>query len=250
MAFFPLEGPGLTILANHRLVDNVPNFSFDRFLDGARRLFDVTPLDDPHTLRARQPAGSRLGRREGRAVVLRLRDDAFDRIAWPRDTSRAWRELAVSILHEGLLRPLLDITDAKLDAKTHVEYTADQAEAIRLAQDGKCQAAFLIAPTTRRRAPGRRARRRADAAKVDALLSEAAGRARVPSTRRPLTSGAALVRVIGIDLAWGPRNDSGVCAVDDGRVLDSACLRSDDAIVALGRRNGRPMTSWWRSTRR
>ena len=38
------------------------------------------------------------------------------------------------------------------------------------------------------------------------------------------------MRVIGVDLAWGSRNDSGVCAVEDGRVLDSACLRSDDDI--------------------
>jgi uncharacterized protein (DUF1015 family) len=145
MAFFPLEGPGLTILANHRLVDNVPDFSFDRFLAGARA-FEVTSLDDPLTF---TPENRRLAVvSEGRAVVMRLRDDAFDRIPWPRGTSQAWRELAVSILHEGLLRPLLGITDAKLDAKTHVEYTADRAEAIRAAQDGMCQAAFLIAPTT------------------------------------------------------------------------------------------------------
>ena len=145
MAFFPLEGPGLTIFANHRLVDNVPDFSFDRFLAGARA-FEVTPLDDPLTF---TPENRRLAVvSEGRAVVMRLRDDAFDRIPWPRGTSQAWRELAVSILHEGLLRPLLGITDAKLDAKTHVEYTADRAEAIRAARDGKCQAAFLIAPTT------------------------------------------------------------------------------------------------------
>jgi uncharacterized protein (DUF1015 family) len=83
-----------------------------------------------------------------RAVVLTLRDDGLDAIAWPAATSRAWRALAVSILHEGLLRPLLDITDAKLDARSHVDYTADQAEAIRLAREGGCQAAFLIAPTT------------------------------------------------------------------------------------------------------
>jgi predicted RNase H-like nuclease len=38
--------------------------------------------------------------------------------------------------------------------------------------------------------------------------------------------------VIGVDLAWGARNDSGVCAVEDGHVLDSACLRSDDEIEA------------------
>jgi predicted RNase H-like nuclease len=38
--------------------------------------------------------------------------------------------------------------------------------------------------------------------------------------------------VVGVDLAWGGRNDSGVCVVEDGRVLDSACLRGDDEIVA------------------
>jgi len=37
---------------------------------------------------------------------------------------------------------------AKLDAKTHVAYTADRLEAIRLAREGHHQAAFLIAPTT------------------------------------------------------------------------------------------------------
>ena len=63
-------------------------------------------------------------------------------------TSPAWRSLAVSVLHEGLLRPLLGIDDAKLDARTNVDYTADQAEAVRWARDGRYQAAFLIASTT------------------------------------------------------------------------------------------------------
>src|SRR5204862_66750 len=82
------------------------------------------------------------------AAVLTLRPESRDLIAWPSGTSPAWRALAVSILHEGLLRPLLGIDDARLDAKTHVEYTADQAEAVRLARAGTYQAAFLIAPTT------------------------------------------------------------------------------------------------------
>ena len=146
MAFFPLEGPGLTILPNHRLVHNVIDFDLERVLAAAARWFDVTPLADPLTFR---PENRRLAIVTAeRAVTLRLRDDAFARIAWPSGTSAAWRELAVSILHEGLLKPLLDITDAKLDAKTHVEYTADQAEGIALARSGKYQAAFLIAPTT------------------------------------------------------------------------------------------------------
>jgi uncharacterized protein (DUF1015 family) len=69
-------------------------------------------------------------------------------MGWPAGTSAAWRRLAVSILHEGLLRPLLDIDDAALEAGRHVDYTADQEDAIRAAREGRCQAAFLIAPTT------------------------------------------------------------------------------------------------------
>ncbi|HLE44743.1 MAG TPA: DUF1015 domain-containing protein [Methylomirabilota bacterium] len=146
MAFFPLEAPGLTILPNHRLVHGVEGFAFPRFLEAARRWFDVAPLPDPLGFR---PTPRALAVASGAdAVVLALRDEAFDRLPWPSGTSQAWRRLAVSILHEGLLRPLLEITDAKLDARTHVDYTADQAEAVALARAGRYQAAFLIAPTT------------------------------------------------------------------------------------------------------
>jgi predicted RNase H-like nuclease len=46
------------------------------------------------------------------------------------------------------------------------------------------------------------------------------------------------VRVIGVDLAWATRHRSGVCAVEDGQVLASACLTSDEEIIAWMRR-------WW-----
>jgi uncharacterized protein (DUF1015 family) len=146
MAFFALEAPGLTIFPNHRLVHGVAGFDAARFVDAAGRWFDAAPLADPPAFR---PANRRIGVvAPGGAWVLTLRDEAFDRIAWPAGTSRAWRALAVSILHEGLLRPLLDITDEKLDAGTHLDYTADQADAVARARSGRYQAAFLIAPTT------------------------------------------------------------------------------------------------------
>ena len=146
MAFFTLEAPGLTILPNHRLVRNVENFDLDDLMAVARRWFDVGPLPDPLAFR---PANGTIGVVAGPdAAVLTLRPDRIDSIAWPAGTSRAWRALAVSVLHEGLLKPLLGITAAKLDARTHVDYTADAGEAVRLARARACQAAFLIAPTT------------------------------------------------------------------------------------------------------
>ena len=146
MAFFALEAPGLTILPNHRLVHGVQGFDFDDFVQMAARWFDVSPLSDPETV---QFDNRTIGIVTGPdAALLRLKPNAPRDIAWPEKTTPAWRDLAVSILHEGLLRPLLGITEAKLDAKTHVDYTADRAEAIQLARSGKYQAAFLIAPTT------------------------------------------------------------------------------------------------------
>jgi len=146
VALFALEAPGLTILPNHRLVHGVEGFAWPRFLAAAAPWFDATPLPDPLAFR---PTNRSLGVVAGaESAVLTLRDDAFDRLPWPPGTSAAWRALAVSILHEGLLRPLLEITEAKLDARTHVDYTADQAEAVSLARAGRYQAAFLIAPTT------------------------------------------------------------------------------------------------------
>ena len=146
MAFFALEAPGLTILPNHRLVHDVQHFDFAGLLGAAGRWFDVAPLEDPVGFR---PENRTIGLVSGRrAVTLRLHAERFDAITWPDGTSRAWRGLAVSILHEGILKSLLGITDPMLDAKTHVDYTADQAEAVGLARDGKYQAACLIAPTT------------------------------------------------------------------------------------------------------
>jgi uncharacterized protein (DUF1015 family) len=146
MAFCGLEAPGLTILPNHRLVHGVEGFSLRRLERDAAAWFEAEPLADP---RAFTPGPRAIGvvTPDG-SRVFRLRTGA--RIPWPAGASPAWRELAVSILHGGLLEPFLDITAAVLDAGTHVDYTADQAEAVELARAGTHQAAFLIAPTTPR----------------------------------------------------------------------------------------------------
>jgi uncharacterized protein (DUF1015 family) len=146
MAFFTLEAPGLTILANHRLVHGVHGFSLDRLIHDARRWFEVSSLPDPAAFR---PTATRIGvvtARDARAFTLR--EGAAASIEWPAGTSAAWRRLAVSILHEGLLRPLLGIDTATLEAGTHVDYTADQDDAVAAARARRYQAAFLIAPTT------------------------------------------------------------------------------------------------------
>src|SRR5262249_13388734 len=120
--------------------------SLTRLAHDARRWFDVTPLADPTAF---DPGPTRMGVVAGaESLVFALRADAAADIAWPAGTSAAWRRLAVSVLHEGLLRPLLGIDAPGLEARSHVDYTADRTEAVHAARQGRYQAAFLIAPTT------------------------------------------------------------------------------------------------------
>jgi len=162
IAIFPLEAPGLTVYASHRLVHNVEGFSLATLLSRAASWFEVEQcpaLPDSPTetaaltsaLDARARAGSHaiavVAGAEGPGYLLTLRPDAVDAIPWPQGTSPAWRRLAVSVLHEGLLKPFVGITEETLIRKTRVEYTADAAEAVALVRKGSYQAGFLLPPT-------------------------------------------------------------------------------------------------------
>ena len=80
--------------------------------------------------------------------LLTLSPEAFDAVPWPAGTSPAWRRLAVSVLHEGLLKPFVGITEEILRRQTSVDYTADAVEAVTQVRKGNYQAGFLIPPTT------------------------------------------------------------------------------------------------------
>lgn len=163
MAFFSLEAPGCTVFPNHRLVHDVPAFALEGLLEQAGQWFEVTrlpavdrPEADGGMLVERLASAHAVGRiaigvvagKTPGSALLALRPNAVDRIAWSPGKPVAWRRLGVSVLHEGLLRPLLGITDEELVAKARVDYTASAADAVRLTRAGRYQAAFLLHPTT------------------------------------------------------------------------------------------------------
>src|SRR5207245_8901805 len=124
MAFFALEAPGLTILPNHRLVHGIQPFDFDDFVQMASRWFDVSPLAEPLNV---QLENRTIGVVSGPdSALFTLRPGAPELIRWPERPSPARHGLAVSILHEGLLRPLPGIPRAQADRHAHLACTADQ----------------------------------------------------------------------------------------------------------------------------
>ncbi len=163
MAIVPLEAPGLSILPTHRLVHGVRGFEVETFLARAAQWFEIErgPAGGDRAAEARALAGALDARaRTGRLAVavvagaeapgwlLTLRPEAFDTVPWPTGTSPAWRRLAVSVLHEGLLKPILGITEEILRQQTSVDYTADAVDAVTQVRKGNYQAGFLIPPTT------------------------------------------------------------------------------------------------------
>src|SRR5262249_61509775 len=89
MAFFALEAPGLTILANHRLVHSVQGFDFDDLMQTAARWFEVAPLDDPMAACLDNRTIAVVSGPD--AALLRLQAGEPDHIAWPRGPSAASR---------------------------------------------------------------------------------------------------------------------------------------------------------------
>jgi uncharacterized protein (DUF1015 family) len=163
MALFPLGAPGITIFPTHRLLHNVEGFDIGAILARAGGWFEIEPgpaLSDraaeAAALTGALAARVRTGRltvavvagAEGLSWLLTLRPEAFDEVPWPTGTSPAWRRLAVSVLHEGLLKPFVGITEEILRQQSRVDYTADAAEAVALVRKGNYQAGFLIPPTT------------------------------------------------------------------------------------------------------
>ncbi len=163
MAVFPLEAPGITIFPTHRLLHNVEGFDAGALLAQAGRWFQIErgpvfsdPAAEAGALTAALDARIRSGAlalamvagADGPGWLLTLSPEVFDAVPWPPGTSRSWRRLAVSVLHEGLLKPFVSITEEILRQQSCVDYTAEAAEAVALVRKGSYQAGFLIPATT------------------------------------------------------------------------------------------------------
>ena len=165
LAFANIRQDGLIILATHRLVGNLEDFSMGKLIAGLGERFKITKyeFDSPKAkTRAREKMLKQMKAEHkndknafgiygaGNAfycAVLQDRD-AMDHLVPER--SEAWRALDVSILHKLILEQLLSIDERRLARGENVEYVKDTANAIddSIAQIdlGRKQAAFFMNP--------------------------------------------------------------------------------------------------------
>jgi uncharacterized protein (DUF1015 family) len=163
MTFVNTRSEGLTILPTHRVVANLPDFSWPNMRRYLEPWFaaEAFPFADEG---AKADARSRfllrlVEARDQRAIgvypaaesgkqafyVLTLRSGADLSLLLP-NVSPLQRELDVVLLHEGILEPALGITPQAVTAERNLTYEREAAAALDAVDRGAAQIAFLLNP--------------------------------------------------------------------------------------------------------
>ena len=149
MALFNMESPGLRILATHRAVRGLVDFSLEEFLTALAPEFRVrsqTSLAELRGVLNRSPKTiGMISGRPLRAYSLRPRERLPSGLPGLSGTSA---DLDVNLLHRGILEPLLGIGKVELAAQSHVDYFRDADSLAERVEEGVYSLGFLLRPTT------------------------------------------------------------------------------------------------------
>ena len=158
MTLVALEDDGLAIYPPHRLVRGLHKFDEEGFLAELEECFDVVPVLQPGPVSERVDALVQLmadSRETTPRFGVLLKDTAPRLLTLKQETNAhpwlsaiqasVWRDLDVPILHRLVLEGMLGI---KTSSSSHVQYTPDEQEAVRLVQSEKAQVALLLNPPT------------------------------------------------------------------------------------------------------
>ena len=154
---------GLVILATHRVVDNLENFSLDNLLNGLKENFKITQHsfksnDTKEQTKQKMLAQMKAEHDKGAFGIYADRNAFYVAVLKDKkvmnsinpNASAAWNQLDVSILHKLILEKLLGIDEERLASGSNVEYIKDTNnaidESIAMVDKGQKQAAFFLNP--------------------------------------------------------------------------------------------------------
>jgi uncharacterized protein (DUF1015 family) len=160
ISLFNTAGEGLTILPTHRVVANVPNFSFGQFRAALENAFDLKSYPFGSGAADRTNAYEQFRRdllhgQEQRAVGAYAGDGAFYIMVLKKDAdletllqgvSPAQRKLDVVLLHRLILERGLHITQDAVKTEKNITYEREMDAAIADVESGRAQVCFLLNP--------------------------------------------------------------------------------------------------------
>ena len=158
MTLFNTDGDGWTILPTHRVVANIPNFSWQKFRQALQDTFEFTPFpfaNNDERGRAYEQFRRELTGRgqqqrvigayagEGAFYLLQLKRSADLERMMP-DVSPAQRQLDVVLLHRLIIERGLGITQDAVKTEKNITYEREMDAAIAAVDEKRAQLAFLL----------------------------------------------------------------------------------------------------------
>jgi len=138
MTFVNMYSPGVKILATHRVMHNLPDFSGGHLRSKATGAWSAKTFDSlaelKHELNTAAPQTVRIGAVTSSGVLL---------LARPRQGG----ELDVPVLHEEILGKWLGIGQDAVREEKHIDYVRGIDAAAAVVQERSAQVAFLLDPT-------------------------------------------------------------------------------------------------------
>jgi uncharacterized protein (DUF1015 family) len=161
MTLFNTAGKGLTILPTHRVITNVPNFSFAKFRAALANAFDMQSF--PFSGGAERPTAYKKFQHEllqgqaRRAIGAYAGGGAFHIFVLKKEAnldallpgaSAAQRRLDVVLLHRLILERGLHITPDAVKSEKNITYEREMGTAISEVEQGGAQICFLLNPVS------------------------------------------------------------------------------------------------------
>ncbi|HSW39031.1 MAG TPA: DUF1015 domain-containing protein [Acidobacteriota bacterium] len=144
---------GVTILATHRLLRDLPSFDAAAFLNDITAHFTVERLSTAEELWRKMKALHKnhvFGFYAGNSGSFRLLHAKSSALETGSESEHgdAFRKLDVSILHSLILERHLGIDEHKLASQAYIDYERERDTCIQKVNEGSHQAAFFLNPTT------------------------------------------------------------------------------------------------------
>lgn len=143
-----MEAKDLRILATHRLVKNIPEFSKENFISKASEFFEITEVDTPFEINE-----IILGKHATFGVLLkdrsfrfRLKPGLAKAIKWPFPD--LIKQLDLTILHYFILEKLCQIPGREQRNSTQIDYDRNFTDCVARVNQGQVQMAVITNEVT------------------------------------------------------------------------------------------------------
>jgi uncharacterized protein (DUF1015 family) len=152
MFFTNLDDEGLVIFPTHRVVHSLPAYDGARMLATLQRHFDIQVYPTPQMMNNALKQHNRfaygiVSNHASKFFVVKLKEESMLNTLVPEQLPQEVKELDVVLLHNYIIRQLLDVSQEAQEKKLNIHYLQNIHECVDEVSSGKAQVAFFVNPT-------------------------------------------------------------------------------------------------------